>query len=113
MKPERYIWDEDSTHRAVAGKEYDEVWDYAEQLENQIVELLEALQAVNKRLWTRRFDFSEADHNAMNAASEAICNTREDNEPSWTSDTSYCESCEAEADYHTDLILCDNCKAKD
>ena len=32
MKPERHIWDEDSTHRAVAGKEYDEVWDYAEQL---------------------------------------------------------------------------------
>jgi hypothetical protein len=33
MKPERHIWDEGSTHRAVAGKEYDEVWDYAEQLE--------------------------------------------------------------------------------
>ena len=33
MKPERHFWDEGSTHRAVAGKEYDEVWDYAEQLE--------------------------------------------------------------------------------
>ena len=35
MKPERHVWDEGSTHRAVAGKEYDEVWDYAEQLEEE------------------------------------------------------------------------------
>ena len=38
MKPERHVWDEDSTHRAVAGKEYDEVWDYAEQLEAELEE---------------------------------------------------------------------------
>ena len=42
MKPERYIWEEDSTHRAVAGKEYDEVWDYAEQLEEEFAELDDA-----------------------------------------------------------------------
>ena len=35
MKPERHIWDEGSTHRSVAGKEYDEIWDYAEQLEEE------------------------------------------------------------------------------
>ena len=36
MKPERHVWDEGSTHRAVAGKEYDEVWDYAEELEAEL-----------------------------------------------------------------------------
>ena len=41
MKPERHFWDEGSTHRAVAGKEYDEVWDYAEQLEAENEELRE------------------------------------------------------------------------
>jgi hypothetical protein len=37
--PERHIWEEGSTHRGVAGKEYDEVWDYAEQLEARVAEL--------------------------------------------------------------------------
>ena len=45
MKPERLVRDEGSIHRAVAGKEYDEVWDYAEQLESQNAELLKACQA--------------------------------------------------------------------
>lgn len=39
-KPNRHIWEEDSTHRSVAGKEYDEVWDYAEQLEADIEQRL-------------------------------------------------------------------------
>jgi len=42
-KPNRHTWEEDSTHHSVAGDEYDEVWDYAEQLE-----------AKNERLQTRR-----------------------------------------------------------
>ena len=49
MKPERHVWDEGSTHRAVAGKDYDEVWDYAEQLEADVKALREEL---NK--WTQR-----------------------------------------------------------
>ena len=40
MKPERHIWDEGSTHRAVAGKEYDEVWDYAERLEAELEKII-------------------------------------------------------------------------
>ena len=32
-KPTRHEWEEGSTHRSVAGKEYDEVWDYVAQLE--------------------------------------------------------------------------------
>ncbi len=35
-RPERYVWEDGSTHRAVAGKEYDEVWDYVEQLEKAL-----------------------------------------------------------------------------
>ena len=40
MKPERHVWDEGSTHRAVAGKEYDEVWDYAEELEAELEKII-------------------------------------------------------------------------
>lgn len=36
QKPERHIWEEGSTHRAVAGKEYDEAWDYVAALEAQL-----------------------------------------------------------------------------
>jgi regulator of replication initiation timing len=46
LKPERHIWEEGSTHRGVAGKEYDEVWDYAEQLEARVAEL-----ELEKRDW--------------------------------------------------------------
>ena len=56
MKPERHVWEEDSTHRAVAGKEYDEVWDYAEQLEaeNEIRKgWAEELSAVNLK-WAKK-----------------------------------------------------------
>ncbi len=43
MKPERHFWTEDTTHRIVADKKYDEVWDYAEQLEAENARLREAL----------------------------------------------------------------------
>ena len=36
LKPKRHIWEEGSTHRAVAGKEYDEVWDYVAALEAEL-----------------------------------------------------------------------------
>jgi len=44
MKPKRHIWEEGSTHRAVAGKEYDEVWDYVDELEAELagMELMDA-----------------------------------------------------------------------
>ena len=35
-KPKRHIWEEGSTHRAVAGKEYDEAWDYIEYIEKNM-----------------------------------------------------------------------------
>ena len=46
-KPNRHIWEEDSTHRSVAGDEYDEVWDYAEWLEAKlrVLKCLSAKQA--------------------------------------------------------------------
>ena len=58
MKPERHVWEEGSTHRAVAGKEYDEVWDYAEQLEatlklvddHGLLAVVNKLEAENERL---------------------------------------------------------------
>lgn len=53
MKPERHVWDEGSTHRAVGGKEYDEVWDYAEQLEaikDRVIELLDDYSIVDNKL---------------------------------------------------------------
>lgn len=49
MKPERHVWEDDSTHRAVAGKEYDEVWDYAEQLERKA--------ALQERVIRRKLDY--------------------------------------------------------
>ena len=55
MKPERHVWEDDSTHRAVAGKEYDEVWDYAEQLEDKSEALMEALEELQKGI----YDFTE------------------------------------------------------
>ena len=39
LKPERHIWEEDSTHRMVAGTEYGAVWDYAEALEAELAEI--------------------------------------------------------------------------
>lgn len=45
-KPNRHTWEEDSTHRSVAGYEYDEVWDYAEQLEAENERLREALNLI-------------------------------------------------------------------
>ena len=35
-KPKRHVWEEGSTHRAVSGKEYDEVWDYVAELEKYL-----------------------------------------------------------------------------
>ena len=39
-------------------------------------ELAEALRVTRNRLWTRRFKFNDADHNAMNKASEALKKAR-------------------------------------
>ena len=44
-KPKRHVWEEGSTYRAVTGAEYDKVWDYADELEAEIVELRELSQA--------------------------------------------------------------------
>ncbi len=38
LKPERHVWEEGSTHRAVAGKEYDEAWEYVAALEAELQE---------------------------------------------------------------------------
>ena len=51
-KPNRHLWKEGSTHRAVAGKEYDEVWDYVDQLEAENValkgEIAEAMRMLSQ-----------------------------------------------------------------
>ena len=43
-----------------------------EQLEVENEALLDALQHTRRRLWERRFEFSDADHAAMDEATEAI-----------------------------------------
>ena len=40
-RPNRHTWEESSTHRYMAGKEYDEIWDYAEWLEDDFERLEE------------------------------------------------------------------------
>lgn len=51
QKPERHVWEEGSTHRAVAGKEYDEVWDYAEALEAKAQQWEDVANKHLKRAW--------------------------------------------------------------
>jgi chromosome segregation ATPase len=48
------------------------------QLEAHNADLQEALKLTNMRLWTRRFEFSDADHAAMDAASEALKATEDE-----------------------------------
>ena len=52
LKPKRHIhiWEDDSTHRAVGGKEYDEVWDYATALETALKDAMEQSRASQKVL---------------------------------------------------------------
>ena len=35
-RPKRIIWEEGSIHRSVAGKEYDELWDYIDYMEQEL-----------------------------------------------------------------------------
>lgn len=44
MKPKRHIWGEGSTNRSVGGDYYDDVWDYAEQLEAENEKIKEHLR---------------------------------------------------------------------
>ena len=56
MKPERHIWEEDSTHRMVDGEYYDAVWDYAEQLDAENEGLRWKAQAVVDAATGGQFD---------------------------------------------------------
>lgn len=83
-KPNRHIWEEGSTHRSIAGDEYDEIWDYAEQLEVRLQFQIEAndklnnrrheLEDENERLWDMLLEHSEYDVNGepINWEAEAL-----------------------------------------
>jgi len=59
-KPTRHEWEEGSTHRSVAGKEYDEVWDYVARLEAENDKALELLEEGRDLILHMRSKLGEA-----------------------------------------------------